>query len=354
MMGAKLRLAGRIWQQWCEPVCWARRPGAIVPRMVVWSAVAPALALGSALAASGAVLGAVFFVALALTVAAYLGFYPHLPRDLGGAPDFDRQARRARIPVGAGDALDGWLLPAREDAVVLVLHGYGRDHSRAWRYGAFLHAAGYGVLTIDLRSSRRRRRLPTTLGHHEIPDAQAALDWLRAEPTLAGHAAGMLGESLGGSVALIVAAANPEVAAVVADGPFAQASLALEDAFERWARLPRKSARLARVLGRAVTGRDLGEVDVEPAAVRLSGRPLFILHALEDDRLSVEHARRLWRAAGAKDPLWLIPRTGHNEGWVRHRAEYERRVLAFFDRHLLGRGAGLPPGESVWPAPGAT
>ena len=310
-------------------------------------------AMGGALVAGGLV--AAGFVAAALLVGGLLwaGFFPRVPRDLGGAPDLDRVARRVRVLVDGDDGLDGWLLPARERAVVLVLHGYGREHSRAWRYGAFLHAAGYGVFTVEFRSSRGSRRLPTTLGHHERVDAQAALDWLRAEPSLAGCAVGLLGESLGGSVALLVAAENPEVLAVVADGAFAHATLALEDSSQRWARLPRRSAGLARRLGRAVTGRDLGGLDVESAAAGLSGRPLFVIHALDDDRLSSANAHRLWRAAGANGPLWLIPGAGHNEGWRRHPAEYQRHVLAFFDRHLLGRGAGPPAGEFTWPRPAA-
>jgi dipeptidyl aminopeptidase/acylaminoacyl peptidase len=311
------------------------------------------LAMGGALIVGGVAAGVFAAAALVLGGAVWLGFFPFLPRDLGGAPDLDRVSRRVRVPLDGDDALDGWLLPARERAVVLVLHGYGREHSRAWRYGAFLHAAGYGVLAVDFRSSRWSRRQPTTLGRHELVDAQATLDWLRAEPSLAGHAVGLLGESLGGSVALLVAAENPEVRAVVADGAFAHATLALEDSSQRWARLPRRSAHLARALSRALTGRDLGEVDVESAATRLAGRPLFLIHALEDDRLSSENAHRLWRAAGAKDPLWIIPDAGHNEGWRRHRAEYERHVLAFFGRHLLDRGAGLPAGEFTWPEPAA-
>jgi uncharacterized protein len=299
----------------------------------------------------GAVLALV--VALLLGGALWLGFFPFLPRDLGGAPDLDFAARRVRIPLGGDDALDGWLLGARERAVVLVLHGYGREHSRAWRYGAFLHAAGYGVLAVDFRSSRGHRRLPTTLGHHEVVDAQAALDWLRKEPSLEGHVVGLLGESLGGSVGLLLAAENPEVLAVVADGAFAHATLALEDSSARWARLPRRSAGLARRLGRVVTGRDLGEADVESAAARLAGRPLLLIHALKDDRLSSANARRLWRAAGSKDPLWIIPDAGHNEGWSRHPVEYEQHVLAFFDRHLLGRDTVLPAGEFIWPEPAA-
>ncbi len=301
-------------------------------------------ALRTPVLAGGAAVAALALAGIAAAVALWLLLFPRLPRDLGGAPDLDRVARRVRIPLDGDDALDGWLLPPRERALVLVLHGYGREHTRAWRYAAFLHAAGFGVLTVDFRSSRRSRRLPTTLGHHEVVDAQAALDWVRARPELAEHAIGMLGESLGGAVALLVAAENPEVRAVVADGAFAHATLALEDSSQRWARLPRRSAHLARALSRVVTGRDMGEVDVEAAAARLADRPLFLIHAMRDNRFSTENVHRLWWAAGSKDPLWLIPGAGHNEGWLRHRAEYERHVLAFFERHLLGRGPGLPGG----------
>jgi uncharacterized protein len=303
----------------------------------------PALAVTPWLVGVAAVAVAAVVV-LAVGLPLRLLLFPHLPRDLGGAPDLDRVARRVRVPLPDGDALDGWLLAPREPAVVLVLHGYGRDHARAWRYGAFLHAAGFGVMTVDFRSSRGRRRLPTTLGHHEIVDAEAALAWLRAQPELRDLAVGLLGESLGGSVSLLLAADHPEVRAVVADGAFAHATLALEDSSQRWARLPRGAARVARAVGRVATGRDMGAVDVEAAAARLVDRPLFLIHSMRDDRFSTENVHRLWWAAGSKDPLWLIAGAGHNEGWLRHRAEYERHVLAFFERHLLGRGPGLPGG----------
>jgi fermentation-respiration switch protein FrsA (DUF1100 family) len=156
----------------------------------------------------------------------------------------------------------------------------------------------------------------------------------------------MLGESLGGSVALVAAAERPDVQAVLVDGAFASGALALADACQRWAHLPpAPGARLCRTLGRAVTGHDPGSLDVVVASRALRDRPLYFIHALRDDRLSVAHPRALWAAAGAKDPLWIIPEAGHNEGWVLHRELYETRALAFFDHHLLGTGTGLPGGD---------
>ena len=286
--------------------------------------------------------------ALALFAAgsAWLAFYPPAPRDLGGAPDLDSSATAVRIPVGR-DSLDAWYLAGQEPAVVIVFHGYGREHTRAWRYAQFLNGAGYAVIAPDFRSSRARHRLPTTLGWNELADAEAVLHWVRSGPRTRGARIAVLGESLGGSVGLVLAARHPEIVAVVADCPFASGRRAIEDSIERWAHLPRALAPLACWAGQ-VSGRDPCALNVVAAAESLRSRPLFLVHATRDDRLSTEQARDLWRAAGAKDELWLLD-TGHNEAWQRHREEYERRVLAFFDHALAaeeseagGAAAGDP------------
>jgi len=276
----------------------------------------------------------------------WLAFYPPVPTDLAGAENLDARARRLRIPVGDRDSLDGWYMAPRNGAMVVIFHGYGRDHTRAWRYGTFLNSAGYGLLAIDFRSSRSSGRLPTTLGHHEIADARAALSWVRAQSELRSVPIGMLGESLGGSIALVAAAERPDVRAVIADCAFATGDRALEDACRRWAHLPgRPIARVCRAVGRFMTGYDPGALDAVVASRTLRDRPVFFIHAQQDDRLSGAHPMALWQAAGGKDPLWIIPGIGHNQGWLRHRELYEARARAFFDRHLLGRGAGLPAGE---------
>lgn len=283
--------------------------------------------------------------ALAVGGVAALTLYPLLPSDLGGAPDLDRRARRVRIPLPDGDELDGWHLEGTRSSVVIVFHGFGRTHSRAWRYAAFLERQGHHVVTVDFRSSRWRDRKPTTLGHFEMDDARATLEWVRTTAPLAGMPIGLLGESLGGAVALTVAAETPDVRAVVADCAFASGRRALEESCERWARLPgQPSASMLRTLGIAVTGKDPWALDPLGAVGRLSDRPLFFIHGERDNRFSPAQAHELWQAAGAKDPLWIVPGVGHNEGWLAARDLYESRVGAFFARHLLEEGEGLGGG----------
>jgi uncharacterized protein len=285
-------------------------------------------------------------LALFVSGSVWLAFYPPVPSDLGGVASLDGEARHVKIPVGAHDHVEAWYVPPRNGAVIVVLHGFGRDHQRAWRYGRFLRDAGYGVLTFDFRSSRMTGRLPTTLGHYEVDDARAALAWLEARPELATARIGMLGESLGGSVALIATAGDPQVRALVVDCPFSNGTDALGDACERWAHMPRwPSVDILRSLGRFATGFDPGALDAVTASDALIDRPVFFIHSLKDDRLGPRQADALWKAAGAKDPVWLIADAGHNEGWKRHRALYESRVRRFYDHALLGRGSGLPAGD---------
>jgi len=257
----------------------------------------------------------------------------------------DATATRVHIPIAA-DALDGWLLAGGRPGLVIVFHGYARDHRRAWRYAAFLHRAGYSVLAVDFRSSRGYGRMPTTLGAYEMADAEATLAWARHDPRTRGDAIGLLGESLGASVALVLAARHPEVAAVVADCPFASGEWAMEDAATIKLHLPKwPTAVLGRGLAEALTGTDPWGLHVAAAAESLSGRPVFLIHAQGDDRFSTAQAEAIWRAAGSRGELWLAP-GDHNQAWQRHRTEYERRVLAFFDRSL-NPGSQRMAGESV-------
>lgn len=268
------------------------------------------------------------FVALA-----WLSLYPAVPHDLAGAPDLDLRAEHVRIEVAPRDSVDGWYLPGANGASLILFHGFGRMHDRTWRYAQFLRPAGYGILTIDFRSSRAHDRKPTTLGGYELPDAEAALAWLeRRAPQ---DRLGLFGESLGGSVALVLAGRHPEIAAVVADCPFSSGREAIEQSAERWLHVPRwPTAPTARALGRVISGHDPAALDVHPAAAALRDRPLFLVACVHDDRFSPAQSRSLWRAAGEKDTLWVVPDAGHNEAWLKHRERYERSVLEFYALHL--------------------
>jgi fermentation-respiration switch protein FrsA (DUF1100 family) len=280
----------------------------------------------------------VFFLsALVLLMAgsAWIALYPTVPADLGGAENLDGRASQVQIPVGEGDHLDGWYLKGSKPAAVVLFAGYARDHRRMWRYAGFIQKLGVHVLAIDFRSARLLSRKPTTLGFWELRDARAALDWVHEQPGLAGARVALMGESLGGATALALAAQRPDVAAVVADCPFADAYEAIEDGFACQLHLPAQPlAWMARQAGRLATGHDPGELDVTGALRALSGRPVLLIQTRLGDRFSAKQVDRLLASLGPRGESWTLDDVKHTEAWLRHREEYERRVSHFLGQHL--------------------
>jgi len=289
----------------------------------------------------------VFFLsALVLLMAgsAWVAFYPTVPADLGGAENLDARATHEQIPVGEGDHVDGWYLKGSKPAAVLLFAGYARVHRRMWRYAGFIQRLGVHVLAIDFRSARPLSRKPTTLGFWELRDARAALDWLHEQPGLASARVALFGESLGGATALALAAQRPDVAAVVADCPFATAYEAIEDGFACVLHLPPQPlAWIARKVGRLATGHDPGELDVTGTLRALSGRPVLLIQTRLGDRFSTKQVDQLSASLGVRGESWTIDDVKHTEAWLRHREEYERRVSRFLDQHLgLSTSAAKP------------
>jgi fermentation-respiration switch protein FrsA (DUF1100 family) len=283
-----------------------------------------------------------------LAGSAWLALYPGVPADLGGVANLDGEAQRVRIPVGEDDHLDGRLLRGRRPGVVVLFHGYARDHRRMWRYARFLRRDGWTLLLVDFRSSRALHRKPTTLGFWELADARAALDWVGRQPEFARDRVGLFAESLGGSVALVLAAERPGVAAVAVDSPFANGMLAIEDGCRYVEHVPVwPCAGIARVLGRLATGHDPAALDAVTALRALGSRPVLLIQAGREDRFGLREVGLLEDAAGPGTERWRVDDSGHNRAWITHREEYERRVRAFFRRQLT---ATPSPGAPAAPA----
>ena len=66
---------------------------------------------------------------------------------------------------------------------------------------------------------------------------------------------------------------------------------------------------------------------------RIAPRPLLLI-AAPDSRHGEELNRGYYRAAREPKTLWEIPESGHTGGLTARPAEYERRVVGFFDRAL--------------------
>lgn len=227
------------------------------------------------------------------------------------------QLEQAEFTASDGVALHGWFAPAQgapRELAVLVHHGNGGNVVDRLELLEQLPPAGLHVLVYDYRGYGRSGGSPSEDGLYR--DGRAAQAWLLARTELGADRLVHYGESLGGAVALELAAgATPPPRAVVLQAPFTSLAdaagvhypwlpvrLLLRDRFDNAARVGRLAA------------------------------PLLVLVGTADGIVPPEHGRELLRLATSAQPARLVevPRRGHNDLWADAGAR-ARDVTAFLD-----------------------
>jgi dienelactone hydrolase len=134
--------------------------------------------------------------------------------------------RSIGLPVRSGETVSGDLaVPAGASGIVVFAHGSGssRLSSRNRDVAASLQRAGFATLLFDLLTpSEEDRDEVTGALRFDIPFlAQRLRDvmrWVRAQPELAAYPLGLFGASTGAAAALVAAADEGGVGAIVSRG----------------------------------------------------------------------------------------------------------------------------------------
>jgi dipeptidyl aminopeptidase/acylaminoacyl peptidase len=144
--------------------------------------------------------------------------------------------RDVRFPCGDA-ACAGWLyLPDAQAVAPVVVMGHGFAGTRDVGLPALaerLARAGFAVLAFDYRHFGASGGLPRQVvdPERQLEDWRAALRFVRASDDVDGRRVALLGSSLGGGHALIVAAGDPDVRAVIAQAPLVDAKIEGEATF---------------------------------------------------------------------------------------------------------------------------
>ncbi len=261
---------------------------------------------------------------------AELAVFPALKADLHRVAFFSR-AEPGRPPV----RLVGRFFPGRSHATIFLTHGYGYDQNQVLQYAAFLHHAGYSVLTYNTRTVGGSGGPAATLGALEQDDALGALDYVASRRDVDRTRIGALGISLGAAITILAAARDIRIRAVVADSSFADAHAALNSAVPSIVHLPAVPFALLTVaLAEASAGVSLNTARPIAVVARISPRPILFIHGLADTYIPPTNSIRLYWAARPPKTLWLIPGVGHTGGYAVMCAAYEQRVVRFFRRSI--------------------
>jgi len=238
-----------------------------------------------------------------------------------------------------GNIISGWFLPSitLSDKVVIVVHGGDvcRQNTSVLLPSGMLANNGFNVLSIDLRNHGDSQVVSKRFaaGVTEYKDVLGAFDYLRGQGYESKNI-GLLGISLGASTSINAFGEEQEIAALWEDSAFADIPTVLDDQLEMNG-MPLFFAKGVLIVARLVgTNMDMDAISPIKSIQKLNGRPAMIVHGTEDEWVNVNSGYRLHDAAGASADLWIIEGTRHVEAMFVYPDEYQKRLVAFFEKSL--------------------
>jgi fermentation-respiration switch protein FrsA (DUF1100 family) len=229
----------------------------------------------------------------------------------------------------------GWFFPGKSRATIILLHGFGCRRHEMLDHAQVLNQAGYSVLLFDFHGQGDSDGDAVTLGLREQQDLLAAVDYLKTRDDVDPSNIGVLGISMGASVAIMGAAQSPDIKAVIADSPFESANRAIEEGFTRVIGLsPFPFAPITLQMIEWRLGASPDQVVPLDHVAAISPRPLLLIHGLADTEVNPANSEILFATVGEPKELWLVPDIDHTKGMRDRREEYSERIVQFFDRHL--------------------
>jgi hypothetical protein len=256
------------------------------------------------------------------------------------------------VPEGAG----------KRPSLVLC-HGFGGSCRGAGHpeLAKALEQAGYVVLRFDFRGcGQSEGRRGDVIVDEEIADLTHAIDFLATQPAVDAARLGVIGASLGGSVAIEVAASDPRVTLCIANGSVGDGERRYrsqykdEAAWHAFLRRLDEAKRTKMPLDRfeivyipesdraglppgaimdftAATAESMLASCPERVVRKIAPRPLLLVHPRGDRVVPYTESEALAAAAGKNAELHIIDGSAH---FGSGSAEIAALVLDFLQRHL--------------------
>jgi hypothetical protein len=276
-------------------------------------------------------LALVFLVTLPFVMFPFAEAYvvTHSARAYVPTPQLGAPHENVSFTTSDGLRLHGWFVPSKNGATVISFPGRKGPQKPA----RLLVSEGYGVLLFDRRGEGESDGDPNALGWRGTRDLDAAIAYLRSRPDVDPDRIGGVGLSVGGEMMLQAAAETDDFKAVVSEGAGIRSvrEAVHMDGIEKVA--PSWLFGLV-TAGTAVFTSDLPPPSLTDLSAEITEPALFI-HATPGQGGETLTEKYYEAAEGPKE-YWPAP-GGHTRAFDAAPQVYERRVVGFFDRHLLGR-----------------
>ncbi len=231
------------------------------------------------------------------------------------------------VSVTTSDSLElaASYVPSHNRAAVVLFPGATRPEQ-----ARMLIRHGYGVLLLDPRGQGKSEG--DTVRWAGDRDLLAAVAYLRRRPDVDPGRIGGFGFSIGGEMLLEAAAQSNGFKAIVSEGAGSRVG---DEDVSGPARLLAEPNLALMTAALTVFSNQGPPPPIVDRIGRIAPRSVFLVYA--DPGLGGENTRqpKYYAAAGKPKAIWKVPGSKHTGGIDARPAEYERRVIAFFDRALL-------------------
>lgn len=225
--------------------------------------------------------------------------------------------------------------------VLISVHGYRGSRHDQYHLdrAAALRALGYTVLSIDLSDNAGDTigdgRMG--MGYAERWDVLGGFDYLITQG-FSPDSIGLVGESMGGTTALLAAAIEPRIHAVWSDSAYARADTVVGERLMS-AGMPTLIVPGGLLWGWLLAGDRIWEAAPISAGATfaVNRQAVYLVHCEKDSTVPFHHGVDLftaYHAAGVNVTFWDVPDLEHVSAFIYRRAEYMQRLDTFFRQNL--------------------
>jgi hypothetical protein len=276
--------------------------------------------------------GSVLLVAIVLFPAALAYVVTHTAGSGVPAPNLGAKPENIAFMTSDRLRLEGWLVPSRNGATVIVFPGRSGPQKQA----RMLIRHGYGVLLFDRRGEGASEGDPNAFGWVGDRDLHAAAAFLRGRPDVDPERIGAIGLSVGGEMLIHAAAHSDAFKAIVSEGASGQS---MRDGFANGDTLDSFLGGGVNTLAIALFTNTLPPPSLKSEIPKIVPNAVFLVYSEKGQGGSERKPNKLFYVA-AREPkqIWQVPNGQHIAGITTKPVEYERRVVGFFDEALLKKG----------------
>jgi uncharacterized protein len=235
-----------------------------------------------------------------------------------------------------GLKLNCWFILQKKKprGTIIYLHGVGDCKIAGISFARSLYDKGFNIFLYDSREHGESEGYYCTYGFYEKHDVSAVISYVQSRTDIKVGKIGVFGTSMGGAVAILAAAIDHRISAVISEGTYTALRIVFVDYQKRIIKLPWhflrnialvQSQKMANFKARLVAPvEDIKRVHV----------PILIVHGKNDSFIKSDYSKLLYEAANEPKHLLLIDGAEHNDVWDVGGETYINSIASFFEEHL--------------------